>query len=89
MKRFILSVIIATGFHIAILAFSPSIFNKNHDLPTPETKQVLVTLSYRQPVKKTVDKPDMLKKEIPRTDELERIIPEPEILIKWVKHIKY
>jgi len=79
MKRFILSVIIATGFHIAILAFSPSILKKNNDLPTPETKQVLVTLSYRQPVKKTADKPDIQKKETPRTDEMERVIPEPEI----------
>ena len=80
MKRFIFSAIIATSFHIAIMAFMPTPLKKIDKIIPPEIKQVLVTLSYKQPTKEKISlKPDKQKKEAWPIQEIKRIKPEPEI----------
>jgi len=79
MKRLILSAILAAGFHIALIAFMPSILKKNDKIVLPEIKHVLVTLSYKQPtIKKNPLKPDIQKK-ILSAEKIEPPTPVTEI----------
>ncbi|WP_457553035.1 TonB family protein [Desulfobacula sp.] len=82
MNRFIVSAIIAILFHIGALAFLPSFLKKNETIVPPKIKQVLVTLSHRQPViKKTAFTPPE-KKEPPVTKQIKKIKPLPKPIIK-------
>ncbi|MBU0463314.1 MAG: TonB family protein [Proteobacteria bacterium] len=78
MRRILVPAIIAIGFHVALMAYMPSLFKKNEILPK-KIKPVMVTLSHRQPIiEKTSLKPDKPVKETHSTNEIEKIIPNPQ-----------
>jgi len=90
MNRFILSAIIATGFHIVLIILMPSMLKKNDIILTPPMKPVLVSLSYKKPViEKVFCKPDIQTKENPKTTEIEKIKSKPETGSKPEKNIFY
>ena len=95
MRRILVSAIIAIGFHVALMAYMPSLLKKNEILPK-KIKPVMVTLSYKQPVTEKISlKTDIQKKETPPIHEIERIksepetIPNPEIKAEPEKRIYY
>ena len=61
------------------MASMPSLFKKNNEILPPKIKQVMVTLSYRQPVIKKVSfKPDKPKKETRSINEIKKIKIKPK-----------
>ncbi len=74
MRPIIISAIIATGLHVILMAFMPSFITQSNKLSHPETKSVLVAISYRQPeIKKISIKPDNSEKEIPKINKINKI----------------
>jgi len=81
MNRIILSAIIATGFHIALMWSMPSLSKNNKILPPP-IKPVSVTISYRQPEIKKNTKTTPEKKV--KQNKPDRVIPKQKKAIKKI-----